>query len=313
MKKLLLAVCALSLTLFACKKDTAPTNPNPPGDGKKVALNIRTKDFLQRLEPLPGANNRIAGTTEALRDSALAAKVSHLYYLLYNAQGNFLHQMHQDANVSEDFGSFYDSAAAGNYTIVLIASQSPLYTHASNQLAGSGFSVPMVAPGEIENMPDIFYAKENISVSNGTDTMELNMTLSRIVGNLQVNILDMPPPGSGDTNVSIKITPEAITFLFDYNAVYIGPADTIIGKINRISLSTFSSYVLNTVTPFTVTINYVDPVTGQPQTKVINNVSCYKNRRTILSGYLYGGSDVNNGVKVILLDSWSGDDNQVAF
>jgi hypothetical protein len=316
MKKLLLAVCALSLTLFACKKDTAPTNPTPPGNGKKVALNIRTKDFLQRVEPLPGSNNKIAGTAEALRDSALAAKVSHLYYLLYDATNNLVSQMHQDANVSEDFGSFYDTAAPGNYTMVLIASQSPINISSSGQLPGSYFWVSKAASGEIENMPDIFYTKENVYVPDdyGSEPLELNMTLSRVVGNLQINILDMPQPGSGDTSVSIKITPEAPAFLFDFNIAHIGPADTIKAKVNRVSLNTFSAYVLNTVAPLTVTINYVDPATGLPQTKVINNINCYVNRRTILSGYLYGGSEpANNGVKVILLDSWSGDDNQVQF
>jgi hypothetical protein len=144
--------------------------------------------------------------------------------------------------------------------------------------------------------------------------MELNMTLSRVVGNLQVNILDMPQPGTADTTVSIKITPEAQAFLFDFNAAHIGPADTVSGKINRISLNTFSAYVLNTVTPFTVSIHYVDPLTGMPQTTVINNVSCYQNRRTILSGYLYGGNQPgNSGIKVSLLDDWSNDHNELQF
>lgn len=314
MRQLFLAVCALSLSLFACKKDTAPVRSVAPDDGKKVALNIRTNDFLQHLEPLPGSNNKIAGTGKALRDSVLAAKVSHLYYLLYDDAGNRISSMHQDADVTEDFGSFYDSVAPGIYTMVLLASQSPLDISPYNQLSGSSFAVPMVTWGEMENMPDIFYTKEGVSVSNGSEPMELNMTLSRIVGNLQINILDMPQPGSGDTSVSIKITPEAFTFFPDQGTTAIGAADIINAKVNRISLNTFSAYVLNTVSPFTVTISYVDPLTGQPQTKVINNVSCYMNRRTILSGYLYGGSAPgNNGVKVILLDSWSGDDNQVQF
>lgn len=316
MKKLFLAVCALSLTFFACKKDTAPVKSPDSGDGKKVALNIRTKDFLQRVEPLPGSNNKIAGTAEALRDSALAAKVSHLYYLLYDATNNLVSQMEQDADVSEDFGSFYDTAAPGNYTMVLIASQSPLSINSPGQLPGSFFSIPGAASGEVQNVPDIFYTKENVYVPDnyGSEPLELNMTLSRVVGNLQINILDMPQPGSGDTSVSIKITPEAPAFLFDFNIAHFGPNDTIKAKVSRISLNTFSAYVLNTVTPFTVTINYVDPVTGLPQTKVIDNISCYVNRRTILSGYLYGGSEpANNGIKIILLDDWNNNDNQIQF
>jgi len=314
MRQLFLTMCALSFSLFACKKDTAPVKSVTPDDGKKVALNIRTNDFLQRLEPLPGSNNKTAGTAKNLRDSVLAAKVSHLYYLLYDDAGNRIRSMHQDADVTEDFGSFYDSVAPGMYTMVLLASQSPLDISPYNQLAGSSFAVPMVSWGEMENMPDIFYTKESVSVSSGSGPMELNMTLSRIVGNLQINILDMPQPGTGDTSVSIKIRSEAFTFFLDQGTAAIGVADIINAKVNRINLNTFSAYVLNTVSSFTVTISYVDPLTGQPQTKVISNVSCYMNRRTILSGYLYGGSAPgNNGVKVILLDSWSGDDNQIQF
>jgi hypothetical protein len=313
MKKLFLAVCALSLSFFACKKDDGPVKPATPG-GKKVALNIHTNDFLQKLESIPGANNKIAGTAGALRDSALAAKVSDLYYLLYDGSGNRLKLMHQSASVTEDFGSFYDTAAPGSYTIVLLASQAPLDVSYTDQLSGSAFSIPMATWGEIENMPDIFYTKESVYITDASDAIELNMNLSRVVGNLQINILDMPQPGSGDTSVSIKITPEAFTFFLDQGTTSIGIADIINAKVNRISLNTFSSYVLNTVSPFTVTISYVDPATGQPQTKVINNVQCYMNRKTILSGYLYGGSaPENSGVKVVLLDSWSSDDNQIQF
>jgi hypothetical protein len=314
MRKLFLAVCALSLSFIACKKDTAPVKSAAPGAEKKVALNIRTNDFLHRIEPLPGG--RTVGTTATLRDSVLASKVSHLYYLLFDEAGNRLRFMHQDANVTENFGSFYDTAAPGYYNMVLLASQSPLDVNADSQLSGSAFSIPMTAQGEIENMPDMFYTKESVLVptDNGSDPLELNMTLSRIVGNLQVNILDMPQPGSGDTTVSIKITPEAFSFFLDPGTTYIGAADMVNAKVNRINLNTFSAYVLNTVSPFTVTISYVDPTTGQPQTKVINNVSCYRNRRTILSGYLYGGSPSgNNGIKLHLLDAWSNDENNVGF
>ena len=314
MRRLFLAVFALSLSLYACKKDTVPVKSVTPGDGKKVALNIRTNDFLQRVEALPGAKNKTAGTADALRDSMLATKVSDLYYLLYDDAGNFLKQMHQNADVDEDFGSFYDTAAPGYYKMVLLASQSPLNISSTGQLSGSTFSLPIATSGEIEHTSDIFYSKSNVWVPDdyGNDAMELNMTLDRVVGNLQINILDVPQPGSGDTSVSIKITPAAFTFLLDPGTPYIGP-DTVNSKLSRISLNTFSAYVLNTVSPLTVTINYIDPATGQPQTKVIENIRCYTNRRTILSGYLYGGSaPANNGIKFFLLDAWSGSD-QIEF
>ncbi len=315
MKKLFLAVCALSLSLYACKKETTPSKSVTPGDGKKVALNIRTNDFLQQVEPLPGTNNRTVGTAEALRDSVLATKVSHLYYLLFDQAGNRLKVMHQDANVTDNFGSIYDTAAPGYYWMVLLASQTPLDINAADQLSASAFSVPVAASGEMENMPDVFYTKASVWVPDdyGSKELILNETLDRIIGNLQVNILDMPQPGSGDTSVSIKITPEAFTFFLDPGTTYIGP-DIVNAKVNRISLNTFSAYVLNTVSPFTVTIDYVDPVTGQLQTKVINNVRCYKNRRTILSGYLYGGSAPDSdGIKIFLLDNWDGNVDQIAF
>ncbi|MCF6407188.1 FimB/Mfa2 family fimbrial subunit [Chitinophaga filiformis] len=314
MRKLFLAVCALSLSLIACKKDTAPVKPVTTDNEKRVALNIRANDFLQQVEPLPGS--RTVGIAGALRDSVLAAKVQHLYYILYDDAGNRLKFLHQDANVTENFGSFYDTAAPGYYKMVLLASQSPLDVNADSQLSASSFALPVTGSGEIENMPDIFYSKNNVWVPDdyGNDAMILNMTLDRIVGNLQVNILDMPQPGSGDTSVAIKITPEAFTFFLDPGTTYVGAADIFNAKLNRVNLNVFSAYVLNTVTPFTVTINYVDPTTGQPQTKVIHNVSCYKNRRTILSGYLYGGSAPENpGIKLFLLDAWDNNENKVEF
>ncbi|KAA2242669.1 FimB/Mfa2 family fimbrial subunit [Chitinophaga agrisoli] len=313
MRKLFLAVCALSLSLFACKKDTAPVNPETPGTGKKVALHIRAKDFLQQVEPIPASNNRTAGATGALRDSVLTSKVSFLSYLLYDASNHVYSMKFQQAD-DENFGTITDSAAPGNYTMVILASQTPLSVSNVEPLNNCFFSLEWASRGQIEYTPDIFFTKSNVAVTDGSDAMELNMTLDRVVGNLQVNILDMPQPGSGDTTMSIEIAPEAVNLFAVSGEPAFDPVDFVSAKVKRIGLNTFSAYVLNTVSSFAVSINYVDPATGQHKTKVINNVSCYKNRRTILSGYLYGGSaPENNGIKVILLDSWSGDDNEMEF
>jgi hypothetical protein len=53
MRKLLLAVAVLSISLFACKKDTAPTNPNPPANsGEKFPVSFSVSSFLQKLDQL---------------------------------------------------------------------------------------------------------------------------------------------------------------------------------------------------------------------------------------------------------------------
>ncbi len=313
MRKLSLAVCALSLSLFACKKDSAPETPATAGAGKKVALTVRTKDFLQQVEGIPGSNNKTTGTAGALRDSALAAKVSFINYMLFDGSGNLLHMKTQQADWDQDFGTIYDSIAPGTYTVLLTASQTPLAMNAVDHLADCAFSVPLANQGLIDRTPDIFYSKENVAVTDGTEAMELNATLDRVVGNLQVNILDVPQPSNGDTSASIYITPEAPLFYGGSGLPGFGPIGAVTAKVHRVGVNTFSAYVLNTASAFSVTINYVDLLTGQPKTKVINNVQCYKNRRTILSGYLYGGEPVDSGIKVILLDSWSGDNNEIAF
>ncbi|KAA2238875.1 FimB/Mfa2 family fimbrial subunit [Chitinophaga agrisoli] len=312
MRKLSLAVCALSVSLFACKKDVAPGTPAAPGDDKKVALTIRTNDFLQQVEAIPGANNKTAGTAGTAGDTALATKVSFINYLLFDGAGNLLHMRSQQADWDQDFGTITDSAAPGNYTIVMTASQKPVDEGAVSQLSTFIFYVQLAGMGFIDATPDIFYKKENITITNSSDPVDVNLAMDRLVGNLQVNILDMPQPADGDTTASIQISSETPQFMASSGIANWGTSGIVKANVKRVGLNAFSAYVLNTVSAFDVTIHYVDH-TGQPQTKVISNVQCYKNRRTILSGYLFGGAPANSGIKVTLLDSWSDNDNEVQF
>ncbi len=144
---------------------------------------------------------------------------------------------------------------------------------------------------------DLFYKKFDFVVQP-TDNPLQNITLDRIVGQLEVDIFD----ATATTHASdININLEPATDKFHLGT---GMPDSVPSQfshyLTRINNNVFSALSLNTINPITVYIYYPDKTTGDMLRKIVTGVHLAKNQKTVLSGYLYGappaGSNTNVGV-----------------
>lgn len=309
MRKLLLAVAVLSISLFACKKDTAPTNPNPPAsNGEKFPVNFSTTGFLQKLEQLPTPNGKKTGTANTLRDSALAAKVSYLYFLLFTNSGEFIKRVDQHADSSANFGSLTDTLLPGHYTIWVIASTGPVQLLETGYTATAKIRLPdATIPFLNVSAPDVFVAPQNFTVNNYSPSQSVALWPERIMGKLEVNILDAPDPGGPlDTSVLVYTTPGFRTFTYAMAGFEEQIPDPGI-VLQRNSRTNFSTQLLTWAPDLTVTIVYPDLTTGERKTRELRSVPFARGYRTMMSGSVYTTNPVGNsgtGFSVSLDTTW---------
>jgi hypothetical protein len=296
MRKLLLPVLALCLILFACKKSESILNPKVSGE--KTPVNFSLKDFLQKVEDLPAPNARIVNAT-AQKNNGLITQISHIYYFLFEGN-NLINAIHQKVEVDpENFGIITELLDPNTYTIVMVASKDSLHIWGEGSLF-STIEYDLRYP--IKPTGDLFYKKFTVTVAEPNPAINTSVTLDRIVGKLEVNIWDAPIL---DSDISVEIGPEQFSFYVQTGIATFSELEYASMKPPRFDRTTFSSLVANTAVPFKVFIKYRHKVTGVEETKVIENVRCYRNKKTTISGYLYGapehpGSELTIGLN----DTW---------
>ncbi|MBW8683338.1 hypothetical protein [Chitinophaga rhizophila] len=308
MRKLLLAVAVLSVSLFACKKDTVPSAPNPPANsGEKFPVNFSVTGFLHKLEQLPDPGGRNGGTTNGLRDTALAGKVSHLYFLLYTDMGQYVKMVYQNAaDTATDFGTLVDTLPANRYMISLIASTGPVQILDTTYFYGLRLRIPeSSSPDEQASDPDIFVGNNSFTVTGYGQTQTIPLWPNRIMGKVEVNILDAPAPGwPGDTSVQVYASPAFRSTSVYYNSFdepFLDP-----GKLlKRNSRTNFSTHLLNPYSEVTVTIIYSDKVTGERKRKDMRYVPYSRGYRTLMSGNIYAPLGGGTGFAISLDTTWN--------
>lgn len=315
MKPLSLLGVALSLFLFACKKESNSPVANKEKQ-EKVAVKFNVSNFNQEVTDQSTTGRKSANF---LRDSLLEKQISHLYYLAYSVDLNYTQVSfkHQDATVNNfDFGNIADSLTPGNYVIIIAGSNGPSNFNQSPGLTFGDSRLLLYSDANgPTRLPDTYLKKFSIIVNKYDSLPYTNITLKRISSNLEVNILDAPNRGADVDNISISITPEASFYSFAFEISGYNWDETPLRNITRKSLNTFSDYVLNTDTEFSVIIKYTDKISGAFFTKTIPNVRCYMNKKTTLTGNLFdenhqGSTD---GFKIKVNDTWEPDGEVIPF
>jgi hypothetical protein len=306
MRKLLLAVTVLSLSLFACKKDTAPTNPDSPAtSGDLFPVSFSVTSFLQKLEQLPTPAGRKTGTANNLRDTALAGKVSHLYYLIYSESGQYIKGIYQNAaDTSADFGMLIDTLPANRYMITLIASTGPVQLQDSSYHYSLKVRLPdATVPGQNVSAPDIFVGNTSFTVNGYGPIQTVHLSPGRIVGRLEVNIFDAPAPGwPGDTSIMVYASPAYRTYGYYTGYAELLPDPGII--LQRNSRTNFSTHLLTLSSEITVTMIYPDQTTGERKTREMRYVPFSRGYRTLMSGNVYNSPIGGTGFSISLDTTW---------
>lgn len=311
----------MTVIMASCKKEHAksPTSHS-------VSFNLT--GFSQQLAPFTLAKSSIEAPinnnkfNKTLASNPLSSAFTDLYYIVYDANGNYLHMLHQ-TSTNTNFGVITDNLQTGTYTAVFIGSSSTLpatgFTNVSLQdayIASTNYGT---------SVGDIFYKKVGLNVSQNDSNQSIG--LDRIVGQIQVNIEDAIPSPVSSLKIflnnysaySISQATPLTTSTGTSNTVSLTQADigtTNYNKLSIIALGNLNN--INSVTLASYTYIGVNGLTPDVYThRTIYNIPCQANKITLLTGTLFGGTSSSNnstnGFKAAIDTSWNATPNIVKF
>lgn len=331
MKNLAIGI-AICMVLFSCKKEPKGLlSPSEPSKEQKYQIKYNFKDFS--LEVVGVKSNRTS-------EIPLNEKVSHIAYLAYNEEGKEVSRIRQRVTgetfawrPDEDdefihnqfslgilpFGTFADSLAAGNYTIVMIASQAVFGIGSYNEPAYQPFdplddAYFIYEYRFLENRSrtkDTFYKKFQLKVEDKDITQQV--VLERLVAKAEINILDAKP----HLAYRFQFINEFLGMRFEDNTYVGGADDTELGAAGVMRENTrFTSFILNTdpAMPLDIVIESYQPPNFRPviATKTIKNVPFFKNKVTVITGNFHSAT-TSTGFSVSVNDEFDKDTINVKF
>jgi hypothetical protein len=303
MKKSAILLLITSIIFFSCKKEAAaPSVENEKPSGKRGYASFNITDFIQKIENLPSARKK--PTAGNFKDSALHEKVQHVYFMIYeNTTQELVRWVHQSYEQdSAAFGIFADSLDYGDYTLVAAAATDTLTTNNSPILPGLSILGRFTEyNSELLPWPDMFSKLHTFQVGPQPDTTSLE--LDRIVSKLEVHL---PDAALSMYRVAVEVRGDYSLFDLTTNGT---PASfpLIPFKMTRVNDTTFSSYVINTNTPFAVQIQVINDEIDHMVVKDIPDVRCYRNKKTIISGKISSFDPAAPGfsdISIKINDAW---------
>ena len=287
MKKLLLLALSVSIFIFSCKKD------NKTSAGTKYKVQFNVSGFSQQIVGVASKNKQLNGFY-ADQAAPVTYAIDVLHYYAYDSSGKLVSVINQDSTFSS-FGIIDDSLQPGTYSIVIAGSKAgvnynsgTLYT---NGLIG-GYAVPW---------EDTFFQEFSLTV--GTQPINQNVTLKRIVGKLSVLITDKLPATA--STLSINVSAEALDYYFSVQTPSSIGQFTFTYNISASAIGTAnykqSAIMMNTILPFTAVISCADATGKILGQSTVTNVTVQQNTETVLSGALFNS---NVGFGLTLNQVW---------
>ncbi|WP_343307341.1 hypothetical protein AAHN97_09445 [Chitinophaga niabensis] len=303
MKTLFYSAIALSLFFVSCQKDG--NSPSTPPEAEKFPVRFSVTDFDRQVTDL---DSRKAGGQDLsnARDS-LGNAIQHLHYIAYNSSGNLVSTKYQSlATNNVEFGHITDSLPAGVYSIVLIGS-SPV--PATIFYSASDFGQARLdfkdSNGQLLKIPDTYYKRVTTMVGPNSKLPDSSILLQRVISSIEVRIADALPADS----INVSVSHQATRFFFNRDQSSDGYD---IRYLSKKDAKTYGDYVLFTEIPSTVIITALDRTTGAARVKTVYNVSCYRNKKVVLSGNMFSNSDTS-GFKISVNDQWDDNGDPIPF
>jgi len=348
-KNLIYAFCIGLFLTYSCKKENvqSPSLKTLEADAKKYPVNFDLTDFqLSNGSISKRGNNSLMALNSSTSADSLGKHINNLVYLVYDSTGKEVSRIRQfhgsyaykyvrsfgfyaDYIIfdSNKFGSLQDTLAAGKYTVCLFGSNYKFTINQRDQYdpnAGPEGIEPLANAyiGEKEFLgfhysftEDSFYKKFSLTVNN--EPIKQDLSLDRITGKLEINILDAIPANAnkfefrvyyaathiklatsdllGDTHYADEEGEEfpeyAENFLF--HPIQIKPSEKGMANYQYIK------FLFGRSKPVIVKLRCVDASGKLIANKTVKNVLIYKNRRTILKGRLFDNrSEVSFNVSV---------------
>lgn len=181
MKKVLLLTAVPILLLFSCKKENSRTAGTSSSSAKyKVTFNVVNFKIGKSTFAL-----RPKGSTMASSDTltALNTYFDELDYIVYDDLRNTVKRKIQDSTMA-NMGSITDSLPPGTYRITIVAGKKGLAIR-DNFFSDNDFGYGG------KSWQDTFFDSFMITISDAP--VNQNVTLSRAIGKLELQILDTMP------------------------------------------------------------------------------------------------------------------------
>jgi hypothetical protein len=279
MKKVLLLSASCLMLFSACKKDNNAGGTKPEVEAKKYDVTFNVDGFAQTVSEFNSANKQTLDIGDTLKNYA-----KHFSYRVYNSAGAQVNAIDQYDPDDARFGKITDQLPAGTYKVLFAAANGenlyllPVDANYKNVQITSYM-------GGFWN--DTFMKQLDLTVgSNTTQTVRLD----RVVGAVEVNITDAIPADVSIIEITSKtenqwLTPAATAFDGGSPGFmrFINLDADGLGRTNR----KFTVYVGNTFTSTSFAIRALGKNEQLLTEKVIENVRCYRNKKTTLSGALF--------------------------
>lgn len=349
MKNIFITTAALCLLLFACKKEQVNGNHQSKTDIKKYAVSFALSGFTQSEGTINQKKPGDLISSKTPTTSSLSTLVNNILYVAYDAAGNEVGRIRQfsDALPSETsykftygddmyfkpytnpFGSIVDSLPAGTYTIVIVGSKykfaidsrhndDPTDYLSRDPLSHAFIGDERSISYQLPLTKDTFFKKFTLNVA--ADDVIQPVTLERITGKVEINILDAIPANAYRFEFrfinAVNLfefntqTAHGNTYYedpnFNYQPVQILP--TQIGITNY----RFKKYIFGSDQVCDVELRCFDSSGAIIASKTVTGVHIYRNRRTSLRGRLFD-TGVPTGFSISVDTAWGADAPEVTF
>jgi len=289
------------MVFVSCKKEHKTPTPTPDTKKYQVVFNVSTPaNTTSHSVNNPHINSIVANAVGDL------SAIDNLFYAAYGSNGKLVSNIYQTSDFA-NFGQISDDLPADTYTIVIVGGKKGINfsyydglnkTLSSAIIAGYGSAAPPLP------WDDTFFKKFSVTVSGSSISQDV--ILSRIVGQLTVDIQDALPANASKLIVSISKEYTNYTFAGatpsnPFAGAYV---QTITLPASALGTTDYkiSTIMINTITPFDVKISCVDANNTFLGQATVTDVTLSPNTQTILSGKLFGS---DNGFSFSLNEAWN--------
>jgi hypothetical protein len=305
MKKALLLFTIAAIFLSSCKKDRSATKPAVT----KYKVTFNVNNFLGKQSAF--ALRRPAGPSSTDALPSLNTYFDVLYYIVWNTERSAIEEVVQDSTMS-NMGTITDALPAGDYRISIVAGKNGLVVD-PNYFGANDFGYGG------NSWQDTFFASFQVTVGPGG--INQGVTLNRVVGKLEVTLLDKIPANAA--NLTISTNQEAYGLDLWQGFYFFGPLegvsftvaipDSAKGKPNftidrLIGNCSGDGFPLNIVC--TAADNSVIASASVP------TVYCQANQKTTVSGNLFGALATSNSQQqftTVIDTAWGNATTQANF
>jgi len=296
------------LFLFSCRKERGPVTGFKGQSAKRHAVTINVNNFKLTHGSFA---LRHKSSTLASGDTItnIASYVDRLAYVVLDSAFNPVKMISQDST-SANMGTVTDSLAAGTYFICMVAGKNGLALTPSAALLGGTYDYAG------KGWQDTFWAQFQLIV--GDHDISRAVTLNRVVGKLEVQLLDNVPANAD--SLFITVNGDALQKTLLDSAFFFG-SDTVTFKVGiPASAKGKPNFTVDRLVgvisqQFSVTLTCKDAGGNIIASATGNSVTCFANERTILSGNLFNGAGggPSQSFAVKADTAWNSTPNQINF